>query len=64
MSRVDVDYQYYADVFKGDALTESDLKKHGMRAEAIVNRMTYGRIHELNCDRMTGGCQSCHMCGI
>ena len=46
MSRVDVDYQYYADVFKGDALTESDLKKHGMRAEAIVNRMTYGRIHE------------------
>ena len=46
MSRVDVDYQYYADVFKGHALTESDLKKHGMRAEAIVNRMTYGRIHE------------------
>lgn len=46
MSRVDVDYQYYSDVFKGDALTESDLKKHGMRAEAIVNRMTYGRIHE------------------
>ena len=46
MSRVDVDYQYYADVFKGDALTESDFKKHGMRAEAIVNRMTYGRIHE------------------
>ena len=46
MSRVDVDYQHYADVFKGDALTESDLKKHGMRAEAIVNRMTYGRIHE------------------
>ena len=46
MSRVDVDYQYYADVFKGDALTESDLKKHGMRAEAIVNRMTYGRIHD------------------
>ncbi len=27
MSRVDVDYQYYADVFKGDALTESDFKK-------------------------------------
>lgn len=46
MSRVDVDYQYYADVFKGDALTESDFKKHGMRAEAIVNRMTYSRIHE------------------
>ena len=46
MSRVDVDYQYYADVFKGNALTEGDLKKHGRRAEFIVNRMTYGRIHE------------------
>lgn len=46
MPRVEVDYQYYADVFKGDALTEDDLKKHGRRAEFIVNWMTYGRIHE------------------
>lgn len=45
MSRITVDYQYYIDVFKGDTLTDDDLKKHGMRAEAIVNRMAYGRIH-------------------
>lgn len=46
MSRVDVDYQYYVDVFKGDTLTEADFKKHSRRAELMVNRMTYGRIHE------------------
>lgn len=46
MPRIDVDYQYYVDVFKGDTLTEADLKKHSRRAELMVNRMTYGRIHE------------------
>ena len=40
MSRVDVDYQYYVDVFKGDTLTEADFKKHSRRAELMVNRMT------------------------
>ena len=46
MPRIDVDYQYYVDVFKGDTLTEADFKKHSRRAELMVNRMTYGRIHE------------------
>ena len=46
MPRIDVDYQYYVDVFKGGTLTEADFKKHSRRAELMVNRMTYGRIHE------------------
>lgn len=46
MPRIDVDYQYYVDVFKGDTLAEADFKKHSRRAELMVNRMTYGRIHE------------------
>ena len=46
MPRIDVDYQYYVDVFKGDTITEADFKKHSRRAELMVNRMTYGRIHE------------------
>ena len=46
MSRVDVDYQYYADVFKGDSLDEVEFVRYCRRAELMVNRMTYGRIHE------------------
>lgn len=46
MPRIGVEYQYYTDVFKGDALTELEFRKHGHRAELMVNQMTYGRIHE------------------
>lgn len=47
MPRIGVEYQYYTDVFRGDALTELEFRKHGHRAELMVNQMTYGRIHEL-----------------
>lgn len=47
MPRIGVEYQYYTDVFRGNALTEIEFGKHARRAELMVNQMTYGRIHEL-----------------
>ncbi len=47
MPRIGVEYQYYTDVFRGNALTEIEFGKHACRAELMVNQMTYGRIHEL-----------------
>lgn len=47
MPRIGVEYQYYTDVFRGNALTEIEFGKHACRAELMVNQMTCGRIHEL-----------------
>lgn len=47
MSRITIDYQYYTEFFKGDVLDEKGFTRYCRRAELMINKMTYGRIHEL-----------------
>lgn len=47
MLRINVDYQYYTEIFKGDVLDEARFNRFAKKGELLINKMTYGRIHEM-----------------
>ena len=43
---VNVTYAYYQQEFKGSAIPEVEFDKYSREAELVVNKCTYGRIHQ------------------
>lgn len=45
MALINVEYEFYKDIFKGAAIPDSAFKRFSTEAEACVSKLTFGRIH-------------------